>query len=200
MEGAFDRLQQVAVVRILNEMGHDFGIRFRRKLIALNPQLFAQFIVILNDAVVHHHNRAIMACMWVRIFPRRLTMRGPTCVSHADRAGKLAIFELGSQRGHLAFISHPKKLLIFDDGNASGIVTAILEPLQTANQDGNCRTYTNIANNAAHNAPPHTKLERMVHLGIHDSSAHLLHGRMTRLSKPNTFSYRQNGVKLKRKT
>ncbi len=97
VEGAFDRLQQVAVVFILNEVGDDFGIRFRRELVAFKPQLFAQLVVIFDDAIVHHHDGTIMAHMRMGIFLRRFAMCGPTRVPHANRAGKLAILELGSQ-------------------------------------------------------------------------------------------------------
>ncbi len=159
-EGSFDRLQQVAVILALNQMGHDFGVGFRRKLVALELQLFAQRIVIFDDAIVYHHDRAAMTGMGMGIGLRRFAMRGPTRVAHADRAGQMAIFKLGSQGGNLAFIPHPIEFLIFNDGNASGVISPVFQPLQAANQDGNCCTFANIANDAAHNAPPHAKLNK----------------------------------------
>ncbi len=49
---------------MVDQVGDDFGVGFRREDVALRLQLGAQRLVVLDDAVVHHRQPAPEKCGW----------------------------------------------------------------------------------------------------------------------------------------
>ena len=67
----------------LDEMRDDFGVGFGDEFVSFALQLFFQLQIILDDAVVDHHDLAGAIAVRVRIFFGGAAVRGPAGVADA---------------------------------------------------------------------------------------------------------------------
>ena len=75
-----------AALRVfLDEVSNDFGVCFGDELVAFALELFLQFEIVLDDAVVDDHDFAGAVAVRVRIFFGGAAVRGPAGV--ADSVG-----------------------------------------------------------------------------------------------------------------
>ena len=134
-QGFLYRREQVRAVGLitLDQMGDDLGIGFARELVAERLEFGAQFLVVLDDAVVHDGNISARSD-GMRIERVRRAMRGPACVRDTgeprDRLRGMQQFELV----HLAFRAHALEARIGQQGDTRGIVAAVLQRFQAGDQ------------------------------------------------------------------
>src|SRR5579859_860084 len=132
-------------------MRDDFRIRFGDELVAFALELLFQLEIILDDPVVNNHDLAGAVAVGVRIFFRGAAVRGPASVSDTIRAldrrllndfFEVAEFPRSAPDFQLSVLGH--------DGNARGVVAAILELSQAFYDDWHYFLRADIADNPAH--------------------------------------------------
>src|SRR5262245_32342565 len=107
--------------------------------------------VVLDDAVVHDGGAAIRAELWVRVAVARLTVRRPACVADASDRGRQIPLDALHQR-----IEFPRSMcnvegtVGVEEREPGGVVAAVLEAAETAENDLAGRALTGVADNAAH--------------------------------------------------
>jgi len=130
--GRAHRLEQVAVVQGVNQVSDHFGVGLAVEHIALGLEFDAQFVVVLDDAVVHqpHTCRPLsgigtrpVAEVRVGVVHRRGTVSGPTGVGNASPRGQGLGPHLGVQFGDPGRAACPHQCRYrarqLDDGHAA---------------------------------------------------------------------------------
>ena len=122
-------------------------------LLFLQP--FFQLDIILNNAVMHHHNLSRAIPVWMGILLGRMSMRGPAGMPDSIRSIQrvfpnhfFKVAELACRAANLQAVPIP------GDGNSRGVVTAILQALQTIQDDWRRVLAPDVSNNAAHTYYP----------------------------------------------
>ena len=132
--GALHGVEQVAVVELVDQVGDDLGVGLAFEHIALGLQLGAQFVMVLDDAVVHQGD-TITREMRVGVVDRRYTVGGPTGVGDAGARLHIVLRDLHPQLGHPAGAAGAAQLATLVHGHAARVVAPVLQPLQALDQD-----------------------------------------------------------------
>src|SRR5918993_732606 len=116
----------------MDQMRNHLGVGIGGELIARRLKLRANRRVVLDDAVVHHRDAAADMRMGIALGGH--AVRRPARVADADHALELLLV------GQLLELRHaPARAQAFeaaiDDGDACGVVAAVLEAAQTFQQD-----------------------------------------------------------------
>ena len=151
--GFFQRnLRAIAAGQVLlDEVGEDLGVGLGQELMALFAQLLFQAEVVLDDAVMHHHDAPGAIAMRMGILLRRPAMGCPAgvadAVSAVDRIQPDSLFQVAQ----LAFgAADLQPVAIAGDRDSRRIIAAILEPFQAIENDWNNPLFTDVTNNSAH--------------------------------------------------
>jgi hypothetical protein len=75
---AHGRFQSVTVTFLLHEVRNDLGVRFGDEAVPFSRQFLLQFQVVLDDAVVHHHDAAAAVAMGMRVLFGRAVRASPS--------------------------------------------------------------------------------------------------------------------------
>ena len=169
--GGFDGLEQIAVVVAVDEVADDFGVRLAGKHIALGLQLFAQRLVVFDDAVVHQRHAGGLATvdvgpwavaeMRMRVAHLGRAVRGPARVGNARQPLQIVLLHLRQQLGHARSTACALNTLA-DGGTGhhavhrhpAGVVTPVLQALQALHQQGNDVAGRNRSDDATHKPNP----------------------------------------------
>jgi len=139
---------------LFDQVGDDLGVGLGDELVALRGELALELEIIFDDAVVDDDDAPGAVAMGVGIFFRGAAVRGPAGVPDAEGAldGVLEknLFEIAQLAGSAPDFERGSGRAANSD--ASRIVSAVFEPPQPLNDDGNYFLGTNIANNSAHKA------------------------------------------------
>ncbi len=156
-----DRLDrcETAAEQIIDELQHDLGVGLGLEHCLLFLQGFAQFVEILDDAVVNDGDAG--GGVRVRVVLGRLAVSGPAGVADAgvtfERLGAQTRFEIFQ----FAFGATTIEMAAFDGRDACGIVAAIFQALQRIDQLLRDGPAPQNADNAAHaDQYPQIVLER----------------------------------------
>jgi hypothetical protein len=163
MQALHRRLQgpeEIALVMGVDQVGDHLGVGLAFEHISPGLQLCPQFVVVLDDAVVHQRhppgrtggNPCTVAEMGVCVVHRRRAMRGPACVGDAGAAGQVALLDLACQLGHPRRAARPLQTGRVH-GHATRVIAAVLQPLQALHQHGNDVTAGNAGDDATHGIP-----------------------------------------------
>ena len=156
---------QVAAVVVVDEVRDDLGVGLTDEAVAGGLQLGAQFIVVLDDAVVHHRDTAggfgaqrIRAGrkVWVRVVHHRRAVRRPAGVSDTGRASDLVGRHVGFELGHTGGAACPAQLAVLVHRDAARVVAAVLEALQSLDEDRHDIAGADGADDATHGVSPET--------------------------------------------
>ena len=160
--------QQVARIQKVHQMGDDFGVGLAFKGIALQLQLLAQLFKIFNDAVVHQSHTAL-AEMRVGVVHHGRAMRGPAGVRNASGALDGTLRHLLGQLGHARGAAGAAQRAASMNRNATRVVAAVLQALQTLHQHRNNIAVRNPADNATHRSKlsVHQHSKKAMHLPAH---------------------------------
>ena len=123
--------ERAAIHVFLDQVGDDFGIGLGDELVALFFEFVLELDVILDDAVMHDDHLAGAIAMRMGVFLGRASVRGPARVPDAveavDRRMADRLLEIAQLAGGAAQFELAVRP---DDGDARGIVSAILEAAQ----------------------------------------------------------------------
>ncbi|MNG91281.1 hypothetical protein D3C79_501880 [compost metagenome] len=139
---ALDRsLEGIGQVRdglegVLDQVDDNFGIGLRGEHIAEVLELFAQLLVVLDDAVVHDRN-FVSGEMRVSIRFARRAVGSPARVGDAQLAGDRFGSDGGFQLGDLANAAAAlQRALLGVDGQTGAVVATVLEALEAFDENG----------------------------------------------------------------
>src|SRR3569623_1348601 len=145
---------------IMNLVHYHFGVGLGGELIT-GPALHGpQRLVNIDDAVVHHgHGVAANVRMGVGL--GGLAVGGPAGVGDAAAAVEALLAGERFDLAHLAGRAHPiEGIVVIQHHYAGGIVTAVFEPLQAFDQNGNHVALRDRANYTAHIEYPRRSTNR----------------------------------------
>ena len=152
MEHPAHGLEDVPLIKVLNELGHHLGVCLGGKGHALVRQELLKLCVILNDAVVHHGNAPAAAHLGVGVHIRRHAVGGPPGMADAQGAmdGRAALDHVG-QYPQAALGLGDIQLLSVKNSHARRVVPPVFQPTQTVQQNGRGLLAANKSDNTAHN-------------------------------------------------
>lgn len=135
-------------------MRDHFGVGLAFEDVAHGLQLGAQFVVVLDDAVVYQRDARLVVAqvreMRVGIVRGRHAVRGPAGVGDAGETLHLVLRDLFGQLGHALGAARAAQVAVGVDGDAAGVIAAVFQPLQAFDQDRGDVALGDGANNAAH--------------------------------------------------
>ena len=140
------------LLHLLNQVGDDFGVGFSHEPVTLRDQFALQCQVILNNAVVHHHDAPGAISVGVGILLGGTAMGGPPRMADAERAFEGMVAQHFFQVVQLARGPRHRELIASRaaDGDSGRIIAAVFEAPQPLDNDRNDFLRADIANNAAH--------------------------------------------------
>ena len=134
---------------VRQQMGDDLGVGVRAERITQGFQLFAQGLVVLDDAVVHH--RDVTGKMRVGVAFARRAMGRPTGVGNTETAGQRVFGQRSFQLADLARTAHALQGFVVGVNRHTGaVVAAVFEALQAFEEDGGDITFSYSSDNATH--------------------------------------------------
>src|SRR5690606_8714680 len=145
--------RQPVALQLLDQVGDDLGVGLRQEVVALGLELGAQLGVVLDDAVVHHRQR-VAGDVRMGIVGIGRAVGGPAGVGDAGAAGQRRAALQALELLHLAVGTQPLQAPFGDHGDAGGVVAAVLQCLEAADQVRDHVTLRADANDAAHGALP----------------------------------------------
>ena len=151
-DGRAHRLEQVArdLQVVVDAVRDDLGIGLRRELVAGLDQLGAQFVVVLDDAVVDDRD-AVLRDVRVRVALARHAVRRPPRVRDAEIAVRGVGVERVLELADLADGAQPLDVAgAVQHGDARGVVAAILEPPQALEEHRNDVAFGYGTNDSTH--------------------------------------------------
>ena len=118
---------------------------------ARRRQLVAQLGEVLDDPVVDDGDAPILAQVRMGVAVGRTAVRGPSGVADAGRGvGQRVAAEQGLEVGELAGLLAHLELAVADDGDAGGVVSAVLQTAQAGDDDLQCLLLTDVPDDSAH--------------------------------------------------
>ena len=159
-QGGPDRVGEVAVVRLLDQVGDRLGVGLGGERVTAGFEPVAQLAEVLDDPVVDDRDPAGAVAMRVRVEVVRPAMGRPPSVGEAEGGVRRPVgdrrLEVDQLAGPLLDEEVPG---VVDQGDARRIVAAILEPLEPLDEDGARLSRTRVADDAAH------QVKSSVHVG-----------------------------------
>jgi len=134
----------------MHAMRHDLGVGLGAELIARKLELIAQFLVILDDAVVHDREAAARD-MRMRIAFARHTVRRPARMRNAAASLNRQLRQRLLERAHLADGAQALQMALgIEHRDAGGVVTAVLEALEALHEHRHDIAISDASDYAAH--------------------------------------------------
>ena len=135
-------------------MGDDLGVGVGDEGVAFRTELLLELQEVLDDAVVDNDDVAGGVAVRVRVLLGRLAVRGPAgmpdAVGAVCRLQANGFFQLAELAGGAA---EGERAVPGADGDAGGIVAAVLEASQAVNDDRRCVVGSDVADDSAHKDP-----------------------------------------------
>ena len=157
-DGFFQRYRPAVAggeVMLLDQVGDDLGVGLGGELVPFFDEPLLEREVVLDNAVVHHHDLAGAIAVRVGVFLGGTPVRGPAGV--ADAVGAVQRLEADGllQVAQLAFgAADLQPVAIARHGDAGGVIAAVFQPLQPVQDDGHNPLLTNVSDNATHVRSP----------------------------------------------
>ena len=136
---------------LLDQVRDDFGVGLGDELVAAALQLLLQLEVVLDDAVVNDDDLVGAVAMRVGVLLGGAAVRRPARVARDRRGREIGVvgdhrFEIRQLPGAAANV----EAVAVDDGDASRVVAAILEPAQALDEDRDDGFVADVSDDAAH--------------------------------------------------
>ena len=135
---------------LLDEVCEHFGVGFGLEPVTFCFESALQNGVVLDDAVVDQRDAPATIHVRVRIHVIGFAVRRPARVCDAARTLEVVPFESILEFLELALRLHDLDVPVRQDGDARRVVSAVLEPLQSLDEDPQAGTVAHIADDAAH--------------------------------------------------
>ena len=151
-----DRVQDIAVIVVLQQMGHHFRVGLGDKMHAVGLEKFLDLGVVFDDAVMYHRDAAVLAHVGVGVDVGGFPVGGPAGVAQADAPGHASgCLHLAGQRLDAALgLDDPEALLRVVDGHPGRVISPVFQTAQAVQQNRRrflfpCKSY-----DPAHNGSP----------------------------------------------
>ena len=148
------RLGEVAVVLLLDQVHERLGVGVRRERVALGGDLRAQLDVVLEDAVHQHGEAAVLGQERVRVALLHPAVRGPAGVAHADRGRGREVARRRAQVRDRADGPCALEPGVGDHHHAGGVVPAVLEMLESRQDELLAGARPDVPDDPAHTGNP----------------------------------------------
>ncbi len=135
-----------------DQMRDHFGIGLTGEAATRGAQLLAQFLEVLDNAVVDQ--RDMLSGVRMRVVLGRRAVRSPAGVRDADCAGRGAAAKFLDQIGELALRAAAHQIALVDRAEPGAVVAAIFHPPEPIDQPVRDRILAHDADNTAHNGVP----------------------------------------------
>ena len=148
-----DCIEEIALVERVDEVGEDFGVGFGKEKVSGRGEFITEGTMVFNDAVVNERDAVFSTCMWVRVLGGWWSVGGPAGVGDAAIRFREVGFVLAEEAREfldLAFAFTNDNLVFGFYGDTGGVVAAIFESFETADEDGKSRAYAGVCYDAAH--------------------------------------------------
>ncbi len=124
-------------LRLMPLAGDDLGVGLGEELVALGDEHLLQGQVVFDDAVVDDDEGPRPVAVWVCVLFRGPAVRGPASVADAEGAVHGGLRDDGFEVAKLAGgAAELEAVGATGDGDAGGVVTAVLEAAKTFNDGG----------------------------------------------------------------
>ena len=148
----FEQREVVAHHDMFDELHQHLGVRDTLERNAACHEVLFDGGVVLDDAVMDESQTSGSRIMGVCIGAVGLAVGGPTGVSDACAAADVLVLAKCFEVSHLAFcLIYVETAVRGNHGNASAVITAILQSFQTLDQNGICLLLADISYNSTHN-------------------------------------------------
>ena len=145
------RRGQVAVVGLLHKVRQGLGVRLRGERVAARFELVAQLPEVLDDPGVDHRDlaRAVLVGMGIEVVGAAVGR--PAGVCEPDRRMWRAVGNGRRQVGELARLLLDEQVArVIHEGDTGRVVAAILQALESGDENGARLARSRVANDAAH--------------------------------------------------
>src|SRR5690606_30790168 len=146
--------EQVAIVAMVDQVGDDFGVGLAFELVAGGAQLAAQFVVVLDDAVVDQRDARLAAAlareMGMGVVGGRRAVGGPAGMGNAGEAGEFLLLDFALELGHALSAARAAQAAVGVHRHAAGVVAAVFEALEALDQNGGYITLRDCADDSTH--------------------------------------------------
>ena len=150
-------LDEVALVVRLEQVRDDLGVRLGAEDVALGDQPLLEHHVVLDDAVEHDREAVVAAGERMRVGLGGAAVGRPARVPDAGRGGRAVRARDLLQHAQVADGAHDLELVAVDQRDAGRVVAAVLEALESADQEGLADARPGIADDAAHGGTPQSR-------------------------------------------
>ena len=148
-----DCIEEIALVERVDEVGENFGVGFGKEEVSGSSEFIAEGTMVFNDAVVNESDAVFSSCMWVRVFGGWWSVGSPAGVGDAAIRFREVGFVFAEEAGEfldLPFAFTNDDSVFGFDGDTGGVVAAIFESFEAADEDGKSRAYAGVCYDAAH--------------------------------------------------
>ena len=149
--GLHDRGLEISAVAVFYQVGDDFGVGLADEDVALGAQLLLDSGKVLDDAVVHYGKAAVSADVGVGVDVVGGPVGRPAGVAYAGKtAYGAAVVRHLEQVGEPSLSLRDSDYTIIQDGDARGIVAAVLHLAEAVKKYGGSVLRTAVAYYSAH--------------------------------------------------
>ena len=146
-----DRVGEVALVGLLDQVRDRLGVGLGRERVAALLEPVAELPEVLDDPVVDHRDLAGAVLVGMGVEVVGPAVGRPAGVREPDRRVGRPVRDRRLEVGELARLLLDEQVaLLVDEGDPGRVVAAVLEPPETLDQDGARLTRAGIADDAAH--------------------------------------------------
>ena len=150
-EGVPDRLGDVALVGLLDEMGDRLGVGLGGEGVPARLEPVAQLAEVLDDPVVDDRDLARAVAVRVRVQVVRASVRRPARVGESDGRVRGPVGDGGLEVDQLAGALLDEQVAgVVHERDPGRVVAAVLEPLEALDEDRARLPRTGVADDAAH--------------------------------------------------
>jgi hypothetical protein len=135
---------------VLDEVDDDLRIGLAAEAMPVRHELVLQLAVVLDDAVVDNGRDAVAVEVRMRVRLARAAMCRPPRMADAQRAGRRPLHQHAVEIAELALGAAELEVPVDGDGDAGGVVAAILQPAQALHHDRHGVARSDVADDAAH--------------------------------------------------
>ncbi|OQB98442.1 MAG: hypothetical protein BWX80_03981 [Candidatus Hydrogenedentes bacterium ADurb.Bin101] len=154
LKRALDGLEQVAFIILAHQVRNRFRIRLTAEGDAFLFQPGAQFLVVLDDAVVHHRDFLGHVKVGMGVYFARHPVGCPAGMADAQAARKRMFRQFLIHDFKLAQALDALEALLIDNGHAGRVVTAVFQAMQPGHNDFHGTPVPDVSYDSAHDDVP----------------------------------------------
>ncbi len=149
------RFDEVAVVRLLEQVRDHLGVGLRPEGVAGGEKLVAQLAVVLDDAVQDDREFRVGARLeWVRVLLGDAAVRRPACVAEPGRRLRAVRARLLLQDLEVADGARVLEPVLLEQDDPGGVIASVLEPFEPLDEQRLRRPVADVPDDPAHTEPP----------------------------------------------